>query len=285
MTGILLHIGPLPGDGGQGSLTLYFLHPAVPDRPPVMAQTLAEAFALMAPPPGTACEPALSAEAQSLGLPVTALSDAAAHSLAMMALDLESDDFEVIEREGLIFQFCRACAAFAQAAPQGWLQSARLLRVVTGESQVLAGLVIGGPGLVIGSDPAAALQEGLAALLSDEAPPHVIDAWRRAYGLVALPTAFRLGDGTKHRLTDAELALLAACLFAVAALGPGAEPPPNGAAQGSPAAGEAQWPTVAGSVAQPTATGEVSVDGCQVQVTVSRAGLVPLNGQASRTQY
>ena len=54
-----------------------------------------------------------------------------------------------------------------------------------------------------------AAASGPTALLTDDAPPHVLDVLRRAHGLAALPSALQLGSGAKYRLTDAELALLA----------------------------------------------------------------------------
>lgn len=237
---MVLHIGPITLPGGQPGDSLYFLYPPDPDIPPVRAADLAHAVAFLGKSDTLSCEPSLAPQALALNLPVQRLQPAACHALAMMALDLATSDFDSVAREGLVFQFCRAFAAFLTRNPDNWPPATRILQVSGPLVTPQSALIIGGPGLVLARTPALAPTEGLA-VIATPAAPEVYDALSRAHGLTLVPGAFRLRDGEKFRVMDPDLALLTATLYAVAAIDPF-----SGA----------------------TASGEVSVAGCAISVSV-----------------
>ena len=240
MTPVLMHIGPITRPDGQPGDSLFFLHPANTDQPPVLAATLALAIPLLGELGELSCEPALASQALALNLPVQPLTEAARHSLAMMAIGLATSDFASVEREGLVFQFCRAFAAFMARKPQDWPVVARILQVTVSGAASLSALIVGAPALVLAPTPEEAQVEGIAATAS-HAAAEILDALSRAHGLSCLPSAFRLHEGAKLRVTDIDLAVLTATLYAIATVEP-----------------------VPGAVA----SGEVSVEGCIASVTV-----------------
>lgn len=255
MMRVIMSVGPLRLESGAPGLSAYFLFPGDPQRPVVFAASLVEALPELQDitlGETLTCEPGLAQEASPLGIPVGGWSDEAKATLGILALEMATRDaFARIEREGLIFQFCRAAAAFQARHPEDWPTSLRLLDlVVAGREGALAGAIIAGPGLAVLDDPAALAAfdaagieegtlDGLGAVLAD-GPPEIVDALRRAHGLDAIPEPFRYAGGSKLAADDNELAFLAAALFAIAGLDP------------RPAA---------------SATGRVVVDDCGCQVT------------------
>ena len=220
MTAVILRIGPITLPDGAPGDSLFFLHPADPDRPPVVAPGLPEAIREMKLDGRTAtCEPGLAAEAQALGLGVTELDQTARAELALMALDLAGSDFAAIEDDGLVPAFCTALAGFVARQTRVGPGAPRILDVALGDGRRLSALVVGGPGLVLAASADLAQVEGTAVLCSGAAP-EILDALTRSVGLDLCPSCFRLAGGEKHRLTDADLALLTAALDAVARLAP-----------------------------------------------------------------
>lgn len=220
MNGVILHIGPITLPDGQQGDSLFFLHPADPDAPPVLAPDLAAALASLTPRGSTpACEPALGGQAHALGLAVADLTASAREALALMALDLAGSDFKDIASEELVVPFCTAMAGFVARQGQVGADAPCILAVDLDDGTRLSALLIGGPGLVLSREPDLALTEGLAAICSESAP-EIIDALARSHGLTCLPGAFRLADGEKHRVSDRELAILTATADAISALAP-----------------------------------------------------------------
>ena len=220
MTAVILRIGPITLPDGAPGDSLFFLHPADPDRPPVVAPGLAEAVGAWQVDADTAtCEPALGAEAGALGLRVTELDQTARAELALMALDLAGSDFAAIEDDGLVPAFCTALAGFVARQARVGPGAPRILDVALEDGRRLSALVVGGPGLVLAASAEQARVEGTAVLCSGAAP-EILDALTRSVGLDLCPSCFRLAGGEKHRLTDADLALLTAALDAVARLAP-----------------------------------------------------------------
>jgi len=220
MTPVILRIGPITLPDGQPGDSLFFLHPADPDRQPVVAPGLSEAIREMKVDGRTVtCEPGLAAEAGVLGLCVTELDQAARAELALMALNLAGSDFAVIEDEGLVPGFCAALAGFVARQARVGPDAPRILDVALEDGRRLAALVVGGPGLVLSPSAGQAQVEGTA-VLGSEAAPEILDALLRSVGLDLCPSCFRLTGGEKLRVADADLALLTAILDAVARLAP-----------------------------------------------------------------
>lgn len=220
MTPVILRIGPITLPDGQSGDSLFFLHPADPDRPPVVAPDLSEAIREMNVDGRTAtCEPGLAAEAGVLGLSVTELDEAARAELALMALNLAGSDFAMIEDEELVPGFCAALAGFVARQARVGPDAPRILDVALEDGRRLAALVVGGPGLVLSPSAGQAEVEGTAVLAS-EASPEILDALSRSVELNLYPSCFRLAEGEKLRVADADLALLTAMLDAVARLAP-----------------------------------------------------------------
>jgi hypothetical protein len=220
MTPVILRIGPITLPGGQPGDSLFFLHPADPERPPVVAPGLSDAIRDLRVDPRTAtCEPGLAAEAGTLGFGVTDPDAAARAELALMALDLAGSDFAAIEDDDLVPAFCTALAGFVARQARVGPDAGRILDVALEDGRRLVALLVGGPGLVLARSAALAEVEGTAALCSD-AVPEILDALARSVGLDRCPSCFRLEDGEKHRVTDEDLALLTAVLDAIARLAP-----------------------------------------------------------------
>ncbi|MBL9059248.1 MAG: hypothetical protein JNK88_04390 [Mangrovicoccus sp.] len=217
---MILRIGPLTLPDGAPGDSLFFLNPADPDRPPVVVPGLPEAIRALHVDARTAtCEPGLAAEAGALGLTVTELTETARAELALMALDLAGSDFAAIEDDGLVPPFCAALAGFVARQTRVGPGAPRILDVALEDGRRLVALVVGGPGLVLAPSAELAQVEGTAVLCSGAAP-EILDALTRSVGLDLCPSCFRLAGGEKHRITDADLALLTAALDAVARLSP-----------------------------------------------------------------
>ena len=104
-------------------------------------------------------------------------------------------------------------------SPHDWPAAVRILEVTSAGSASHSALIIAGPGLVLAPTLAQAEVEGIAVTASLPAP-EILDALWRAHGLTCLPGAFRLDAGAKLRVTDTDLALLTATLYAIAAIDP-----------------------------------------------------------------
>ncbi|MGA0615032.1 hypothetical protein [Paracoccus sp. KR1-242] len=226
MSLFLAAIGPM----GQPETTAWFLFPGDPDRPVVVAPTLAEAMPELqdiAQGRSIHCEPQLAGN----GLDPAPWGEPARSDFAVIALDIENPDTMArIEDAMLVGRFCQAFAALCDRVARGWPQDERLLALdIPGRGARFA-MIVEGPGLVILDDTSRpdaedlSALDGLAAVLG-RGHPAVESAFGRAFGLSGIPQPFQLHAGDKRPVNEADLALLTEALTAASRLDPGAAEP------------------------------------------------------------
>lgn len=232
MARFLSHIGPLTDRPGSPATTAWLLLPGEAGDFTILAPSLAEALPeLIRQANGQTilCEPALAGHARACGLATGAWSDALRMEFLSIALDIgDRKVFSAIRDAALIWQFCRASGCFMQRLAAGWPPGDRVLALRNPKDGTRRqGVVIEGPGLVIPdhlpvlADPAVITDiDGIAAVF-DRGEAAIRDALARILGLDSVPQPFRHREGEKLPVSEPELALLTAALYAVSALWPG----------------------------------------------------------------
>jgi hypothetical protein len=233
----IFKIGPIPGS--DGDINAYFVYPPKDDTPAFFADADGEGLKQVLARYGAAsleCEPELAPAAAEFGIRPGELTPLRAFGLGTIAFEMAFGDYVGgIKRQGILYQFGLACAAFWRGSPWRYLSSQQVLDVTLqgARNDSLAGVVMGGDdryGLALYKDledlrrVTELFREGRLeeagridsfCMSLDDQPAFATDAMRRAFGLPRLPIPTRMKDGQGPPLDDLDLLTIATAVSAV----------------------------------------------------------------------